>query len=219
MEDDPVRCGIRAFDSVFGGFVPGRINLLIGRCDLNFMILDRLSVAHASCGGTVYYVDGAMRCNPFSMARVLRSRRSDPSGPLSRILIARAFTAHQMDALVREALPAVRPAPSLAIVSGLDSLLSDAEVKDDEAAGMLGNCAASLEAIAALGPAVVVAATGGARGADLLRVIGPMAEKWASLKERPGKRVRIVVKEGRWTDFVPVPPFQTILDDFRGVEA
>jgi hypothetical protein len=216
MDDEQVRSGIRAFDSVFGNVLGGSINLLIGRTDLNFRIVDRLAVWCAISGDPVYYVDGAGRSNPFTMAQVLRMLRRDPYGVLSRINIARAFTAHQMDALVREALPSVRPVPSLAIVSGIDSLFSDAEVKDDEAMGMLQNCVASLEDLSRAGAAVLIAATGGSRGGEFLRVLGPRAGKWASLKERPGGRIRIVVKDGRWIDFVPISPFQTVMDDFEG---
>jgi hypothetical protein len=216
MDEEDVRSGIRAFDSVFGSIRGGSLNLLIGRTELNFRIVDRLAVWCASEGDPVYYVDGAGRSNPFTMASVLRGLRRDPYGVLSRINIARAFTAHQMDALVRESLPSVRPAPALAIVSGIDTLFSDSEVKDDEAEGMLRNCVASLEALSRSGTAVLVAATGGARAGEFLRIAGPRALKWASLKERPGGRVRIVVKDGRWVDFVPIPPLQTVIDDFGG---
>jgi len=217
MTDDPVRTGIRAFDSVFGGLAPSSVNLLIGRTDLNFRIVDRLAVLHALSGERVYYVDGAGRSNPFSMAQVLRAMREDPGGPLSRISIARAFTAHQLDSLVRESLASVKPVPGLAIVTGMDSLLSDPEVKDDEASGMLENGMGALAAIAASGCSVLVGATGGARSGELLGPMGSRASKWASLKERPGGRVRIVVRDGRWTDFVPLHPMQTILDDFGGM--
>jgi hypothetical protein len=249
MADDHVRTGIWAFDSVFGYLEPASLNLLVGRTDLNFRILDRLAVLHAAAGGNVYYVDGAGRSNPFSMAQVLRgfrsdppaswtepersegrpdeesekrgltTRRADPYGPLSRINIARAFTAHQLDSLVREALPSVRPKPTLAIVTGIDSLFSDPEVKDDEASGMLENCMEALEGITRAGCSVLLGATGGSRSGELLGILGARATKWASLKERPGGRIRIVVRDGRWTDFVPIHPMQTLLDDFGEVPA
>jgi hypothetical protein len=216
MDDETVRSGIRAFDSVFGSLRARSINLIIGRTDLNFRIVDRLAVWCAQGGDPVYYVDGAGRSNPFSMAQVLRTARRDPYSVLSRIMIARAFTAHQMDALVRESLPAVDPIPALSIVSGIDTLLSDTEVKDDEAAGMLRNCLDSLEAISRAGSSVLVVATGGSRGGEFLRIAAPRAAKWASLKERPGGRIRIVVKDGRWIDFVPIGQNQTVIDDFGG---
>jgi hypothetical protein len=210
MADDHVRTGIWAFDSVFGYLEPASLNLLVGRTDLNFRILDRLAVLHAAAGGNVYYVDGAGRSNPFSMAQVLRgfrsdppaswtepersegrpdeesekrgltTRRADPYGPLSRINIARAFTAHQLDSLVREE---------------------------------------ALEGITRAGCSVLLGATGGSRSGELLGILGARATKWASLKERPGGRIRIVVRDGRWTDFVPIHPMQTLLDDFGEVPA
>ena len=216
MNDEMARTGIRAFDSVFGSVRGGSFNLLIGRTDLNFRIVDRLAVRFADTGDPVYYVDGAGRSNPFTMAQVLRGVRRDPYGVLSRINIARAFTAHQMDAIVRESLPSLLPAPSLAIVSGIDTLLSDPEVKEDEAWGMMANCLEALEELSRAGSAVIVAATGGSRGGEFLRAMGPRAGNWASLKERPGGRIRIVVKDGRWIDFVPISPLQTVIDDFQG---
>src|SRR5512139_1028699 len=90
MDDDIARTGVRAFDSVFGSVRGGSFNLIIGRTELNFRIVDRLAVRFADTGDPVYYVDGAGRSNPFTMAQVLRMSRRDPYGVLSRINIARA---------------------------------------------------------------------------------------------------------------------------------
>lgn len=214
MDRYEIRSGIRAFDSLFGGMAFGSVSLLIGRTDLNFTILDRLAVSRALLGDPVYYIDGAGRSDPFSMARLLRARREDPVPPLSRINVARAFTAHQLDSLIVDSLPSMDPPPALALASGIDTLLSDPEVGPEEAEGMMRNCASALENVARAGAAVLVAATGGGRGADLLRIMGPISSNWASLKERPGKRIRIVVKDGRWADLVRLDPMQTIIEDF-----
>jgi hypothetical protein len=215
------RTGFTVFDDLFGPFRSGSVNLLVGRTELNFQILDRLGVLSAEKGSSVYYVDGTHRINPFSMARILRAMRIDPSIPLRRIKVARAFTAHQMDSLIRNSAPRADPPPDLLIVSAFDRLLSDEEVDPEEASGMLENCLKVLREMTDAGTCVVLASLGGGRGSDLLQVMGERSDRWASLRNRGRGRVKIINHDGRWVDFRPLPPTQTILDDFlgRGAEA
>ncbi|MGA1821076.1 MAG: hypothetical protein ACMUIG_00955 [Thermoplasmatota archaeon] len=206
--------GFTVFDNLFGEFSPGRIHLLVGRTDLNFHLLDRLGILSAEGGASVYYIDGTHRINPFSMAKILRAMRIDPSDALRRTRVSRAFTAHQMDTLVRISAPSADPPPDLLVVSAMDHLFSDSEVDPDEARGMLENCLQVLSDMSSKGVCVVLAAMGGGRGSDLLQVMSGSSSKWASLRNRGRGRIKIVTREGKWADFRPLPPMQTILDDF-----
>jgi len=208
--------GLSVFDELFGEFRPGRLHLLVGHTELNFHLLDRIGVLSAESGDNVYYVDGTHRINPFSMASILRARRIDPTPTLRRIKIARAFTAHQMDALVRGSAPEADPFPDLLLVSAMDHLLSDPEVDEEEGQGMLENCLRTVEGMARQGSCVVLAALGDGRGSDLLQRMVGNVWKWASLKRRGGGRIKIINQDGRWVDFRPLPPTQTSLDDFGG---
>jgi len=208
------RTGVSVFDDLFGPMHPGSIYLLVGRTALNRHIIDRLAVLSASRGDATYYIDGAHRADPFSMARVLRLQRQDPRPVLERIRIARAFTAYQMDSLVRESLTELQELPEILIVTAMDSLLSDPEVDREEAKAMVQNCMASLIDIAKKGACVVISATGGSRESELLARISPHCINWASFTDRFPSRVRIVTRGGLWQDFTPLNPFQTMLEDF-----
>jgi len=206
--------GLSLFDGLFGPFLPGSIYLLVGRTGLTFSLIDRLVVSSAQRGMSTYYMDGGYRADPFAMARVLRMQRADPRRALEKVMIARAFTAYQMDTLVTEGLKQVQPPPDLLIVSSLDSLLSDPEVGLDEARGMAKNCMEALREAASGGTCVVMAVMGGPRESELFPVLTQHCTGWASFKNRPGNRVRVVTRGGAWTDIAPMHPFQTMLEEF-----
>lgn len=206
--------GLSAFDDLFGPMRSGDLHLVVGRTSLNRNLVDRASVLAASRGCSVYYIDGGHRADPFSMARVLRMQRRDPRSVLERIMIARAFTAYQMDSLIREKLSELNDVPDLLVISSMDSLFSDPEVDIEEAKAMVRNCMEALRGIADRGACVLISAVGGGRESDLLAFISPSCSNWASLTNRFANRVRMVTRGGEWRDFVPLHPFQTIIEDY-----
>ncbi|MFO8050920.1 MAG: hypothetical protein R6V01_04395 [Thermoplasmatota archaeon] len=206
--------GLSAFDDLFGPLRKGELYLIVGRTSLNRNLVDRAAVLAASRGDPVHYLDGGQRADPFSMARLLRMQRRDPRSVLERIMIARAFTAYQMDSLIRERVEELEEAPDLLVVSSMDALFSDPEVDADEARAMVSNCMASLRETADRGACVLILAVGGSRGSELLALISPICANWASLTNRFGNRVRMVTRGSQWRDFVPLHPFQTMLEDY-----
>jgi hypothetical protein len=214
MADTSYRTGVTVFDDLFGPMHPGSMYLLVGRTSLNRHIIDRLAVLSAHRGDSTYYIDGGHRADPFAMARVLRMQRQDPRPVLERVHIARAFTAYQMDSLIRESLSELPSPPDLLIVSAIDSLFSDPEVDIREAKGMLSNCMAALKRMTERGTCVVLSAYGGSRESELLACMSPHCVNWASLTNRFPTRVRIVTRGGLWQDFTPLHPFQTMIEDF-----
>jgi hypothetical protein len=212
--DGMLTTGFTIFDDLFGPFTRGDIHLLVGRTDLTYTLMDRLIVNAARKGEAAYYIDGGHRADPFAMARVLRMQRTDPRGMLQRVMIARAFTAYQMDSLINGSLPELQDAPPLLMISALDRLFSDPEVEAEAAKGMIENCMETLDEMAARGSCVVIAAYGGSRGSDLMPLITPHCSNWISLRNRQRGRIRMIAKGGRWTDIAPIHPYQTMIDDF-----
>ncbi|MEA3558222.1 MAG: hypothetical protein U9R75_03115 [Candidatus Thermoplasmatota archaeon] len=206
--------GFPVFDDIFGPMISGDLHLIVGRTRLNHDLVDRTAVLAASRGDSVYYIDGGHGADPFSMARVLRMQRKDPRSVLERIMIARAFTAYQMDSLIREGVRSLQEPPDLLIISSLDSLFSDPEVDIREAKGMMRNCMTVLRETADRGACVLISAVGGGRESELLALMSPVCSNWASLAKRSGNRVRIVTRGGRWRDLVPLHPFQTMIEDY-----
>lgn len=216
-EEITLRTGFAPFDELFGPFTSGEIHLVVGRTELTNALMNRLIVNAARKGMYAYYADGGNRADPFAMAGILRMHREDPRGALRMVMIARAFTAYQMDTLINVNLGKLGEAPPLLLVSSLDSIFSDPEVDTNAAEGMLKNCMNSLDEMAAKGSCVVITASGGSRGGDLLPLITPHCSAWVSLRSRQNGRVRIITKGGRWMDLSMVHPLQTMIDDFRAL--
>jgi hypothetical protein len=206
--------GLSIFDDLFGPFTRGDIHLLVGRTDLTYSLMDRLIVNTARKGEAAYYIDGGHRADPFAMARVLRMQRTDPREMLRKVMIARAFTAYQMDSLINGSLKELSETPPLLMISALDRMFSDPEVETEAAKGMIANCMETLDTMASRGSCVVIAAYGGSRGSDLMPLITPHCSNWVSIRNRQKGRIRLIVKGGRWTDIAPIHPYQTMIDDF-----
>jgi len=114
-----------------------------------------LAVRAVLAGRRVVYLDAANSFNPYVLARVVHRRRLD-RGLLRRIIVSRAFTCHQLEALVRErAAPAARAhGADLVIASDVGALLYDEEVPLPEARRVTASIVGHL----GRGPAGVVVA-------------------------------------------------------------
>jgi hypothetical protein len=81
------------------------------------------------------YLCGDNRFDPFAVARFARSQRKSPEETLGRILVARAFTAYQLDELIhRLDLPnTADDSYGAVIVSGVCAAFLDEDVADSDA--------------------------------------------------------------------------------------
>lgn len=87
----------------------------------------------------VAVLDGGNRFNPYALARAAQARGRPPRELLSRVLVSRAFTCFQMDALVARPLPA----PRAVVLSMLDLFLEE-EIAFSTAQFLLRRAAAAL---------------------------------------------------------------------------
>lgn len=93
-----------------------------------------LAVREVVRGRRVLYLDAANSFNPYRLTRVLHRRRLDRS-LLGRVRISRAFTAYQLEALVRERLgPVARMHDAdTVLLSDVGALLYDEDLPLGEA--------------------------------------------------------------------------------------
>ena len=82
------------------------------------------------------YLCGDNRFDPYAVARLARSQQKSPEEALGHILVARAFTAYQLDELIhRLDLPKTpEDAFGVVIVSGVCTAFLDEDVADSDAA-------------------------------------------------------------------------------------
>ena len=81
------------------------------------------------------YLCGDNRFDPYVIARFARSQQKSPEEALGRILVARAFTAYQLDELIHRLDPSkTMVAYGVVIVSGVCAAFLDEDVADSDAA-------------------------------------------------------------------------------------
>jgi hypothetical protein len=125
-----------------------------GACPLALRALAR-PLLH---GETVVAVDGGNRFDPYEIGKAARALGGDGKEALSRIRVSRAFTCHQMEALLVRKLPSAlaRYDARLALVLGLPEAFTDADVPYAEACRLFRSCLSALRRIALKGIRVVL---------------------------------------------------------------
>jgi hypothetical protein len=110
-------------------------------------------------GEAAVAVDGGHLFDPYEISREERALGGSGKTALSRIRISRAFTCHQMEALLSGRLPAAlsRSGARLALVLGLPETFADADVPWPEACRLFRASLSALRRTARGGVRVIVA--------------------------------------------------------------
>lgn len=110
-------------------------------------------------GERMAVVDAGNRFDPFGLIRAAQRMRRDPAALLERVFISRAFTCHQVEALVARDLPAFLRARSIrsVLVLGLTDTFLDEAVPDWEARRLFERAVRALRAAATGGARIVLA--------------------------------------------------------------
>lgn len=109
-------------------------------------------------GQPLYCVDGGNRFDPYVFSLHARRKGCDAEALLDRVFVTRAFTIHQLAAVVGEMLPplvAPEPPPLLAVL-GLDHLFLEETLPVAERRLVLRGVLAGLQRMRALGTALLV---------------------------------------------------------------
>lgn len=106
----------------------------------------------------VVFLDGANSFDPFLISKIARKAGLVPGELLDRIHISRAFTCHQMEALVVERLANALRAfnTNVAIISGLLDTFYDQDVSSGEAYALLKSTTAAFVRIAGRGARILI---------------------------------------------------------------
>jgi len=112
--------------------------------------------ARLGLDGSVLILDAGNRANPYLLSKELRRMTIDPFAALKRIRIARAFTCHQVVALLEQTLESGRPRQPL-LVLDLLSTFYDESVSVIESRRLLENSLRLLALLNQAAPVVVSA--------------------------------------------------------------
>jgi hypothetical protein len=207
------------FPWIARSFAPGEVTLWCGPSLAVDPLLELLYAGCALARGRISLLEGANRFHPYRIGELGGSLGLDAGATLQRIRLARAFTAHQMVALVEGwAREARRHPPTLLVGHGLPTLFWDGETPDDERDALLRQVARTLAAVLeevdlpmllTLGPEGLASFPG-------LADAGPRWSDYVTFERGVGTlRLRAMRQDARLT-LVARPPGQLGLESFGG---
>ena len=117
-----------------------------------------IAVRSLIAGDRLCWVDGVNAFDPYAVARLAKRAGRNPKELLARVYVSRAFTCHQLHALVVGRLPrAVSELPADGVVAvGLGATFHDQEVSLPEATALFEEMVQGLKRLAAKGVPVLV---------------------------------------------------------------
>jgi len=167
VEPAPQRIGLAALYALCLAPPPGKVAGILGpgACRLALRALARPLLS----GEAVVAVDGGNRFDPYEVARAERALGGSGREALSRLLVSRAFTCHQLEALLARRLPGAlaRSGARVVLVLGLPETFADEDVPYAEACRVFQGCLAALRRLSRGGTRVVVAGEGELAGDTL----------------------------------------------------
>ncbi|HEX9204823.1 MAG TPA: hypothetical protein VF853_02735 [Candidatus Deferrimicrobiaceae bacterium] len=182
METAPRRIGLATLYALCLAPAPGKVAGILGpgACRLALRALARPLLS----GEPVVAVDGGNRFDPYEVARAERALGGTGRDALSRLLVSRAFTCHQLEALLARRLPAAlsRSRARVALVLALPETFADEDVPYAEACRVFQRCLAALRRLSREGARVVVTGESGGGHSS------PSAPEKTKTEECPPKR-------------------------------
>jgi hypothetical protein len=162
METFPQRIGLAALCGLCLAPPPGKLAAIFGPGASR--LAQRALAAPLLAGEAVVAVDGGNRFDPYEVGREERALGGSGRSALSRLLVSRAFTCHQMEALLARRLPAAlaRSRARIALVLGLPEAFADEDVPYVEACRVFRGCLSALRRLSREGTRVVLAGEMGA---------------------------------------------------------
>ena len=218
-----ISIGLPRLDPFLGEFKAGTVCLIEGNHPFIGELLSLLSInAVKQLGKPVVYVDGGNSIDPYLMATLAKRSGLKPAAVLSHILVARAFTAYQLDTIIADRLEAVlkQAEPALLVVACITDLFTDRAVVEKEALAMFGRCVGRIQT-STLDRQLITVVTKRVRAPSTRtlafdELLAKAAEDRISI-ERRKKGIRIHQHtRGTLMDYVPLSIYQTTLDEFTG---
>lgn len=167
--------GSPVFDWLSRRLSPAEATLVVGGPSAVDRLLALLFAGNALADGRISLVEGANRFNPYRLAEWGRSLSVDPTDLLTRIRLARAFTAYQLVALVDAWAPEARASrATLLIAHELPELFFASELPEEERIPLLRHVADELRRVAeATRRPIVITCRRGFEGFPGLSELGP----------------------------------------------
>lgn len=218
-----IATGLPRLDPFLGEFKAGTVHLIEGNHPFIAELLSLLALnSIKQLGKPVVYVDGGNSIDPYLITTLAKRSGVKPAAVLSHILIARAFTAYQLDTIISDRLDAVitQAEPGLLLIACITDLLMDRAVGEKETLAMLRRCIARIETSTRDHQLITVITkrlrASSSRALAYEEILTKAAEERISV-ERGKKGIRLHQHtRGTVMDYVPLSIYQTTLDEFTG---
>jgi hypothetical protein len=153
----PQRIGLAALCGLCLAPPPGKLAAIFGPGASRLAL--RALAAPLLAGEPAVAVDGANRFDPYEVGRAERALGGSGRVALSRLLVSRAFTCHQLEALLARRLPEAlaRSRARTVLVLGLPEAFADEDVPYAEACRVFQGCLSALRRLSREGTRVVLA--------------------------------------------------------------
>lgn len=178
-----------------------------------------LAARTLAAGPGIVWLDGGMGPDVYTLANALETAGADPVQGLARVRLARAFTAHQLQALVEGALPQeVTPGTGLVLAADLPDLYLDKDVPPNEARILLTRALSALSTLARRHDVAVVATrrcqTGPRDNPLVARLFREHAAREVRVRPTPEGLTAELPREGRVLTVQPARSRQRALPEY-----
>lgn len=210
--------GEPGLDRFFGPLKPGTVTYIESSTSFLFGVTYMIiAAALRGPGSRAVHVDGCNMLNPYRMVRAMKRFRMDPTSALERVSVCRAFTAYQMSAIIDGALEERLQGASLLVVSGIQYLYQDRDMRNKEAKVMLRRASHIIDDLTNRFDLVtVISDITRPRARYLGDILTNICHRHVGLA-RLRKGIQLCdLDAGVAVEHRPVPPYQTILDEFQG---
>jgi hypothetical protein len=220
-----IRSSITVLDGFLGAFESSKLAFLDSSDRFLFDLVYMLCARAAMDGASVVYVDGGNEMDPYALSSLCRRYRADRQAVLSRINVARAFTAYQLATIIGDDLGVILEETSaeVLVVSCMPALFCDEDIGHSESRSMFRRCLGTLKELTAKRNLITMVTNydrraKGNRRAFLKKLLRDSADKTARF-EKHGRRALRVWNGGvsSYIDYHPVPFNQSVLEDFQEV--
>lgn len=210
--------GIKRVDKFIGDFTSSKIYLLQGYFPMINKINSLLSVNVVKNFGTnVVFIDGGNSIDLYGISDISRLNSSNTNLVLSRIMVARAFTAYQLDSLIFNIKEYIKEFhPILLIINCITDLLFDKDIRN-EGEELLEKWLCEIKKQTEANNIISIVTTRRCNTlfSDFLELTVDNSARF----EKQKKCVKIsLANRGKSMIYLPVPWYQKTLDEFMEIE-
>jgi hypothetical protein len=215
---------VGVLDGFLGGFESSKLALLASSDRFVFDFAYTLCTrAVLDLHADVVYVDGGNRMNPHVISDLCKRYRVDKEAVLSRVSLARAFTAYQMVTIIDEKLEDTINELNAEVVlaSCLPTLFYDEDLYSSESRNMYKQCIEKLEKLTNEYDLITIITdyskrADKARSAVFNKLLHKHVDKIVRFEARERRKAMRVWDEAKYSfiDYYPVTSNQTVLEDF-----